>query len=71
MASAPVESFKTGGLFCFTDLTVCDPYYVLPILTSATLFLSIEVGRSFLSNFDSEISDFYLFQLIPSFLYFE
>jgi len=46
MASAPVESFKTGGLFCFTDLTVCDPYYVLPILTSATLFLSIEMGTN-------------------------
>jgi len=46
MADTPVESMKTGGLFCFSDLTVCDPYYVLPILTSATLFLSIELGTN-------------------------
>lgn len=46
MAAAPVESMKTGGLFCFSDLTVCDPYYVLPVLTSATLFLSIELGTN-------------------------
>jgi len=47
MASVPVESMTAGGLFTFTDLTVCDPYYILPILTSATLFMSIEMGANF------------------------
>lgn len=37
MAAAPVESFKTGGLYWFIDLTVPDPkYYILPIITSLT-----------------------------------
>lgn len=44
MANAPVESMKDGGLFWFTDLTVCDQFYALPIITSLTLFLTIELG---------------------------
>lgn len=44
MANAPVESMRTGGLFWFTDLTVPDPYFLLPIITSATLYLTIEIG---------------------------
>ncbi|XP_055531002.1 mitochondrial inner membrane protein OXA1L [Wyeomyia smithii] len=44
MANAPVESLRDGGLFWFTDLTVCDQFYALPIITSLTMFLTIEVG---------------------------
>lgn len=44
MASLPVESLKTGGLFWFADLTIPDPYYLMPLITSATLFLTIELG---------------------------
>lgn len=44
MANAPVESLKTGGLFWFTDLTVPDPYFILPIITSFTMLATIEVG---------------------------
>jgi len=44
MANAPVESLKTGGLFWFTDLTVPDQFFLLPIITSCTMFLTIEVG---------------------------
>ncbi|XP_058830820.1 mitochondrial inner membrane protein OXA1L [Topomyia yanbarensis] len=44
MANVPVDSLREGGLFWFTDLTVCDPYYALPIITSITMFLTIEVG---------------------------
>jgi len=32
MANLPVESMKEGGLFWFTDLTLADPYYILPLL---------------------------------------
>ncbi|RYP51607.1 hypothetical protein DL768_003114 [Monosporascus sp. mg162] len=31
MASIPVPSMETGGFAWFTDLTIHDPYYVLPI----------------------------------------
>lgn len=44
MANVPVESMMTGGLFWFTDLTVPDQYYLLPIITSCTMLLTIEIG---------------------------
>ncbi|XP_067015853.2 mitochondrial inner membrane protein OXA1L [Anabrus simplex] len=44
MANLPVESLKHGGLFWFEDLTLPDQYYLLPIITSATLYLTIEIG---------------------------
>lgn len=44
MANAPVESMREGGLFWFTDLTVCDQFYALPVITSITMFLTIELG---------------------------
>lgn len=44
MANAPVESLRDGGLFWFTDLTMSDPYFLLPLITSATLYLTIELG---------------------------
>lgn len=44
MANAPVESLRDGGLFWFMDLTMPDQFFLLPIITSATLYLTIEVG---------------------------
>lgn len=47
MANAPVESLKYGGVWWFTDLTIADPYYLLPICTSATLYLVTEYAMHF------------------------
>ena len=33
-----------GGLFWFTDLTVCDPYRLLPFITSGTLYIQLKLG---------------------------
>ncbi|CAG4935366.1 mitochondrial inner membrane protein OXA1L [Colias croceus] len=44
MANCPVESMMHGGLWWFADLTVPDQYFILPIITSATMWLTIEVG---------------------------
>lgn len=44
MTSLPVESLRNGGLWWFTDLTLCDQFYLLPIITSLTLAVTIEVG---------------------------
>ncbi|XP_050581389.1 mitochondrial inner membrane protein OXA1L [Bombus affinis] len=38
MTNKPVESLKEGGLWWFTDLTSVDPYYLLPLGTSITLY---------------------------------
>lgn len=43
MANVPIESLRTGGMLWFTDLTLADQYYLLPIITSATLYLTVEV----------------------------
>lgn len=44
MVNAPVESLHNGGILWFTDLTLTDPYYVLPAITCATLGLTIHLG---------------------------
>ncbi|XP_069674457.1 mitochondrial inner membrane protein OXA1L [Periplaneta americana] len=44
MANVPVESMRSGGLFWFTDLTVPDQYYLMPLITSLTMWITIEVG---------------------------
>ena len=43
MANLPLESMMHGGLFWFQDLTVADPFYALPLLTSASLYLQFKV----------------------------
>ncbi|XP_044732289.1 mitochondrial inner membrane protein OXA1L-like [Chrysoperla carnea] len=44
MANVPVDSMRYGGLFWFTDLTLPDPFYILPVITSFTMWVTIEVG---------------------------
>lgn len=44
MAYLPVESFKTGGYLWFQDLTLYDPYFVLPFICSFSMLASIELG---------------------------
>lgn len=46
MASLPLESMKTGGMFWFTDLTVPDPYFALPLIACASFISNIEVSCS-------------------------
>ena len=44
MANLPVESMCNGGLGWFTDLSVSDPFYLLPAATATTLFLQLKLG---------------------------
>lgn len=43
MANLPLESMKTGGLLWFPDLTIADPYFLLPMLSAASMLLTVEV----------------------------
>lgn len=43
MCNLPVESMQSGGILWFTDLTIADPYYILPVLASSTILLMIHV----------------------------
>jgi YidC/Oxa1 family membrane protein insertase len=39
-----LESFRTGGLLWFQDLTVYDPLYILPVLYIATMMVAQEIA---------------------------
>lgn len=45
LANYPLESMMNGGTLWFHDLTVADPYYILPVFTAVTLFVTMEVGK--------------------------
>jgi YidC/Oxa1 family membrane protein insertase len=44
MSKFPVESFTTGGALWFTDLTLADPYYILPVLATGSILVMVYVS---------------------------
>ncbi|KAF9942376.1 Mitochondrial inner membrane protein oxa1l [Modicella reniformis] len=44
MANLPVPQLKEGGMLWFTDLTVADPTYVLPVASSLGFLAIMELG---------------------------
>ncbi|GAA6228130.1 mitochondrial inner membrane protein OXA1L [Lates japonicus] len=44
MAYLPVPSMQTGGLLWFPDLTAGDPFYILPLAVTGTMFFILELG---------------------------
>lgn len=41
-----VPSLMDGGMLWFTDLTVPDPTYALPLIASAIFLLNVELGAA-------------------------
>ncbi|XP_029932389.1 mitochondrial inner membrane protein OXA1L [Myripristis murdjan] len=44
MAYLPVPSLQTGGALWFPDLTAADPFYILPLAVTGTMFFILELG---------------------------
>jgi len=44
MANCPVESLTTGGILWFENLTLTDPYYLLPLTTCLTTYYQLKTG---------------------------
>uniref|UniRef100_A0A3Q3G2U3 OXA1L mitochondrial inner membrane protein n=1 Tax=Labrus bergylta TaxID=56723 RepID=A0A3Q3G2U3_9LABR len=44
MAYLPVPSLQTGGMLWFSDLTAADPFYILPLAVTGTMFFILELG---------------------------
>ncbi len=42
--SVTYPSFKTGGALWFMDLSVTDPYYLLPTVSALSMLASLELG---------------------------
>lgn len=49
MAKQPVASLLDGGSFWFENLTIPDPYYILPIVSTVSLISTLEVLSMFVS----------------------
>lgn len=43
MAGAFYPGFSTEGALWFTDLTACDPYYALPLISATSLAIVMRV----------------------------
>ena len=41
MATCPVESLSTGGILWFENLSMTDPYYLLPLITCLTTYYQV------------------------------
>jgi YidC/Oxa1 family membrane protein insertase len=39
-----MESFKDGGAFWFQDLTMADPTYILPLISTSLILLNMEIS---------------------------
>ncbi|KAL8651319.1 MAG: hypothetical protein Q9210_003324 [Variospora velana] len=46
MASLPLPGLDIGGVLWFQDLTVSDPYFLLPILTGTAAFAMFKLSRA-------------------------
>ena len=44
MSKLPVPGLDDGGLLWIRDLTVADPYFTLPLLTSITMYFTFKVS---------------------------
>lgn len=44
MAALPVPGLDSTGMFWFTDLTMPDPFYILPCVSAVMMVLSIKVS---------------------------
>ena len=43
MSTLPVPGFETGGFLWIKDLTISDPYYIMPIVQTAALYKTLAV----------------------------
>lgn len=65
MVNTPVESLHTGGILWFQDLTLADPYYLLPLITCGTLALTIRLGTDGARMAQSSELTTYILNAIP------
>lgn len=45
MSALPVPGFKDGGVLWLTDLTVSDPFFILPVVTGLAFHFTFAVSK--------------------------
>lgn len=51
MSNVPVPALETGGVLWFENLTLADPFFILPLATSFMLYRSLKVSFLFKNQF--------------------
>jgi YidC/Oxa1 family membrane protein insertase len=64
MAHLPVPGLETGGLLWFHNLAIADPYFILPLATSAMMFVVMKVRQIQFHSLPSPISYLKLTSLV-------
>ncbi|KAL1890063.1 hypothetical protein Sste5346_008499 [Sporothrix stenoceras] len=49
MSALPVPGLETGGILWFTDLTVPDPYFVLPLASAGIMYLIFRTNMRYMA----------------------
>ncbi|RPB03460.1 hypothetical protein L873DRAFT_1800544 [Choiromyces venosus 120613-1] len=65
MSDVPIPGLTDGGLSWFTDLSVADPFYLLPMATSAALFTQLSLGGEAGTNLQTEQMRKFLLIALP------
>ncbi|KAL1841911.1 hypothetical protein VTJ49DRAFT_6433 [Mycothermus thermophilus] len=50
MSALPVPSLETGGMLWFTDLTIADPYFILPVATGIMMSIGMRIPLPFMAE---------------------
>jgi len=65
MVNVPVESMKSEGLFWFTNLTIGDPYYLLPLFNSLSIWAQMELGVEMVSASKMDGKQKWIMRAVP------
>ena len=65
-----LSSMTTGGFGWVTDLTIADPYYILPIIMSGSIFLQFKLSVDGVGSNMSPLMKKALFYGVPPFMFF-
>lgn len=70
MVDTPVKALESGGLYWFGDLAAQDPFYVLPVISCATYWLSVVLrSDGYVSTSDSRSLETVFQQVAPILLF--
>ncbi|KAK0619652.1 outer membrane protein TOM13-domain-containing protein [Immersiella caudata] len=65
MAALPVPSLLDGGMLWFQDLSIADPLYILPVLTSVVMLQSIRISWPYMAPTQQRTMKAMSFVIIP------
>ncbi|KAK1752934.1 60Kd inner membrane protein-domain-containing protein [Echria macrotheca] len=65
MADLPVASMENGGLLWFTDLTVADPFFLLPLATACLFAMSMRIPIRYMAKEQQQMTKMMSLVMMP------